>query len=267
MRAGPRQRPGRLSAPIVRLLARGGNRETARFSRISLRFYFVFSFLRTPLARRGGVCYDTGKTGRRAPARGRKSLLEISGGNGYAPPDQNPVRHPSFPHRHRLYRPAGARRAGPGRLHPQRAAHSGPGAQRRLPLELRDLVLRRAVPEGSRPRRGRTVLCADARRPPRLFGQLSQLLRPGGLRGAGPPPGRSLRAAAQPGRGAENGHVRRHQRHLDGPARRAAAPWHRVFVHEHPLPPRHVPALPQPDRLLVGERRRAAAAGVERRAL
>ena len=38
-------------------------------------------------------------------------------------------------------------------------------------------------------------------------------------------------------------HVRRHQRHLDGPARRAAAPWHRVFVHEHPLPPRHVPAL------------------------
>ncbi len=44
MRAGPRQRPGRLSAPIVRLLARGGNRETARFSRIFLRFYFVFFF-------------------------------------------------------------------------------------------------------------------------------------------------------------------------------------------------------------------------------
>lgn len=101
----------------------------------------------------------------------------------------------------------------------------------------------------------------------RPVGQLPELQRPAGLLRLRPPAAAVAGLFPQPGRRPKHRHVRRHQRHLHGLPGRHAGRRRGVPVRQHPLPPRHVPPVPEPNRLLVGKRRRAEAAGLERRAL
>ena len=63
---------------------------------------------------------------------------------------------------------------------------------------------------------------------------------------------------------AAHGYVRRYQRPFHGPAGCAAGCRGRLSVHQRPLPPRHVPALPEPERILLAGCGRQEAAGLER---